>query len=216
MPRAAAAPSPRCSPCAITSSPRSSPGSAAPGWAANRKSGPPPTVITRPCASACRPCSGTSASRRSQQSHRQHFVDQRMQAASSKPALSGLPAAAGRTPGRLAATGGTRPTLTPRTPGNLGVPQPGRDLAGGPGLHRGQAAALELAEQGTRIADAARGVSDEAWANVVKHYDEDQAGQPGLASPAHRLRVLTSCGDSAKNSSGSSVHGRSRLSPVVS
>jgi hypothetical protein len=73
-------PSPRWSPCAITSSPRSSPGSAAPAWAANRKSGPPPTVITRPCASACRPCSGTSASRRSQQPHRQHFVDQRMQA----------------------------------------------------------------------------------------------------------------------------------------
>jgi AhpD family alkylhydroperoxidase len=35
-------------------------------------------------------------------------------------------------------------------------------------------AALELAEQGTRIADAAGGVSDEVWANVVKHYDEDQ------------------------------------------
>ncbi|MEV1020799.1 carboxymuconolactone decarboxylase family protein [Streptomyces sp. NPDC050264] len=35
-------------------------------------------------------------------------------------------------------------------------------------------AALELAEQGTRIADAAGGVSDEAWANAAKHYDEDQ------------------------------------------
>lgn len=35
-------------------------------------------------------------------------------------------------------------------------------------------AALELAEQGTRIADAAGGVTDEAWANAVKHYDEDQ------------------------------------------
>ena len=35
-------------------------------------------------------------------------------------------------------------------------------------------AALELAEQGTRIADAAGGVSDEVWANAVKHYDEDQ------------------------------------------
>jgi AhpD family alkylhydroperoxidase len=35
-------------------------------------------------------------------------------------------------------------------------------------------AALELAEQGTRIADAAGGVSDDAWANAVKHYDEDQ------------------------------------------
>ncbi|GGS28410.1 alkyl hydroperoxide reductase AhpD [Streptomyces humidus] len=35
-------------------------------------------------------------------------------------------------------------------------------------------AALEITEQGTRIADAAGGVSDEAWANAVKHYDEDQ------------------------------------------
>ncbi|MFE1442564.1 carboxymuconolactone decarboxylase family protein [Streptomyces sp. NPDC058739] len=35
-------------------------------------------------------------------------------------------------------------------------------------------AALELAEQGTRIADAAGGVGDEAWAEAVKHYDEDQ------------------------------------------
>jgi AhpD family alkylhydroperoxidase len=35
-------------------------------------------------------------------------------------------------------------------------------------------AALELAEQGTRIADAAGGVTDEAWANAAKHYDDDQ------------------------------------------
>lgn len=35
-------------------------------------------------------------------------------------------------------------------------------------------AALELAEQGTRIADGAEGVSDEAWANATKHYAEDQ------------------------------------------
>ncbi|MEV7450205.1 carboxymuconolactone decarboxylase family protein [Streptomyces nigra] len=35
-------------------------------------------------------------------------------------------------------------------------------------------AALELTEQGTRIADAAGGVSDEAWAQAAKHYDEDQ------------------------------------------
>ncbi|MCT2584245.1 carboxymuconolactone decarboxylase family protein [Actinophytocola gossypii] len=35
-------------------------------------------------------------------------------------------------------------------------------------------AALELAEQGTRIADAAGGVPDEVWANATKHYDEDQ------------------------------------------
>src|SRR5580698_10741621 len=35
-------------------------------------------------------------------------------------------------------------------------------------------AALELTEQGTRLADAAEGVSDEVWANAVKHYDSDQ------------------------------------------
>ncbi|MEU0597986.1 carboxymuconolactone decarboxylase family protein [Streptomyces sp. NPDC006393] len=35
-------------------------------------------------------------------------------------------------------------------------------------------AALELVEQGTRIADAAGGVSDEVWENAAKHYDEDQ------------------------------------------
>jgi AhpD family alkylhydroperoxidase len=37
-------------------------------------------------------------------------------------------------------------------------------------------AALELTEQGTRIADAAGGVTDEAWANAAKHYDEEQLG----------------------------------------
>jgi AhpD family alkylhydroperoxidase len=35
-------------------------------------------------------------------------------------------------------------------------------------------AALELTEQGTRIADAAGGVTDDAWANAAKHYDEEQ------------------------------------------
>ena len=35
-------------------------------------------------------------------------------------------------------------------------------------------AALELTEQGTRIADAAGGVTDEAWLNASKHYNDDQ------------------------------------------
>jgi AhpD family alkylhydroperoxidase len=35
-------------------------------------------------------------------------------------------------------------------------------------------AALELAEQGTRIADAAGGVSDEVWRNAAKHFDDEQ------------------------------------------
>jgi AhpD family alkylhydroperoxidase len=35
-------------------------------------------------------------------------------------------------------------------------------------------AALELTEQGTRIADAAGGVTAGAWANAAEHYDENQ------------------------------------------
>jgi AhpD family alkylhydroperoxidase len=37
-----------------------------------------------------------------------------------------------------------------------------------------ECAALEMAEQGTRIADAAGGVTDEVWANAAKLYDENQ------------------------------------------
>ena len=46
-------------------------------------------------------------------------------------------------------------------------------------------AALELTEQGTRIADAAGGVTDEAWANVAKHYDDDQ-----LAALVSQIAVI--------------------------
>jgi len=55
-------------------------------------------------------------------------------------------------------------------------------------------AALELAEQGTRIADAAGGVTDEAWANAAKHYDEDQLGALvaviALINTYNRLNVI--------------------------
>jgi AhpD family alkylhydroperoxidase len=55
-------------------------------------------------------------------------------------------------------------------------------------------AALELAEQGTRIADAAGGVTDEAWANAAKHYDEDQLAALVLAiaqiNAWNRLNVI--------------------------
>ncbi|HEX3333830.1 MAG TPA: carboxymuconolactone decarboxylase family protein [Acidimicrobiales bacterium] len=37
-------------------------------------------------------------------------------------------------------------------------------------------AALELVEEGTRIADAAGGVSDDVWERAAKHYDEEQLG----------------------------------------
>ncbi|WP_326791392.1 carboxymuconolactone decarboxylase family protein [Streptomyces sp. NBC_00841] len=56
-------------------------------------------------------------------------------------------------------------------------------------------AALELAEQGSRIADAAGGVTDEAWANAAKHFDEDQlAALVGLISVINaynRINVIT-------------------------
>ncbi|MDX3088768.1 carboxymuconolactone decarboxylase family protein [Streptomyces sp. ME02-6978a] len=35
-------------------------------------------------------------------------------------------------------------------------------------------AALELTEQGTRLADASGGVTEEVWANAAKHYEEEQ------------------------------------------
>jgi AhpD family alkylhydroperoxidase len=56
-------------------------------------------------------------------------------------------------------------------------------------------AALELTEQGTRIADAATGVTDEAWANAAKHYDDDQlAALVSLIAEINawnRLNVIT-------------------------
>ncbi len=55
-------------------------------------------------------------------------------------------------------------------------------------------AALELTEQGTRIADG-HGVSDDAWDNAVKHYDEDQLGALvcliALINVYNRLNVIT-------------------------
>jgi AhpD family alkylhydroperoxidase len=56
-------------------------------------------------------------------------------------------------------------------------------------------AALELAEQGTRIADAAAGVTDEAWANAAQKYDDDQlAALVSLIAEINawnRLNVIT-------------------------
>jgi len=55
-------------------------------------------------------------------------------------------------------------------------------------------AALELAEQGTRLADASEGVTDEAWANAAKHYDEEQLGVLvaviALINTYNRLNVI--------------------------
>jgi AhpD family alkylhydroperoxidase len=56
-------------------------------------------------------------------------------------------------------------------------------------------AALELAEQGTRIADAATGVTDEAWANAAKHYDDDQLAALvsliAIINAYNRMNVIT-------------------------
>jgi len=55
-------------------------------------------------------------------------------------------------------------------------------------------AALALAEEGTRLADASHGVSDETWAQVRKHYDDDQIAAlvPLIAmiNAANRLGVI--------------------------
>jgi AhpD family alkylhydroperoxidase len=55
-------------------------------------------------------------------------------------------------------------------------------------------AALELTEQGTRLADGG-GVSDEAWANAAKHYDDDQLGALvaliALINLYNRLNAIT-------------------------
>jgi AhpD family alkylhydroperoxidase len=55
-------------------------------------------------------------------------------------------------------------------------------------------AALALAEEGTRLADACHGVSDETWAQVRKHYDDDQIAALvyliAMINAANRLGVI--------------------------
>jgi AhpD family alkylhydroperoxidase len=62
-------------------------------------------------------------------------------------------------------------------------------------------AALALAEEGTRLADAHHGVSDDTWAQVRKHYDEDQIAAlvclVALINAANRINVI------ARNPAGS-------------
>ncbi|MEV0122570.1 carboxymuconolactone decarboxylase family protein [Streptomyces sp. NPDC050703] len=56
-------------------------------------------------------------------------------------------------------------------------------------------AALELAEEGTRVADGATGVSDSVWANAAKHYDEDQLTalvfMVSFMNMVNRLNIIT-------------------------
>ncbi|HLK76802.1 MAG TPA: carboxymuconolactone decarboxylase family protein, partial [Streptosporangiaceae bacterium] len=55
-------------------------------------------------------------------------------------------------------------------------------------------AALALAEEGTRLADAHRGVSDQTWAELRKHYDDDQVVAlvclVAMINAANRLGVI--------------------------
>jgi AhpD family alkylhydroperoxidase len=55
-------------------------------------------------------------------------------------------------------------------------------------------AALALAEEGTRLADAHEGVSDDTWADVRKHYDDDEIAALlcliALTNAANRLNVI--------------------------
>lgn len=56
-------------------------------------------------------------------------------------------------------------------------------------------AALALAEEGTRLADAHSGVSDDTWAQVRKHYDDDRIAAlvylVAMINAANRLGVIT-------------------------
>jgi AhpD family alkylhydroperoxidase len=55
-------------------------------------------------------------------------------------------------------------------------------------------AALALAEEGTRLADAHEGVSDETWAQVCKHYNDDEIAAlvsvVALINAANRMNVI--------------------------
>lgn len=55
-------------------------------------------------------------------------------------------------------------------------------------------AALAFAEEGTRLADAYEGVSDETWARIRQYYDDDQVAAlvalVALVNAANRLAVI--------------------------
>lgn len=56
-------------------------------------------------------------------------------------------------------------------------------------------AALELAEEGTRVADAAGGVADEVWARAAEHYDEEQLAalvvHISFMNMVNRMNIIT-------------------------
>jgi AhpD family alkylhydroperoxidase len=62
-------------------------------------------------------------------------------------------------------------------------------------------AALALAEEGTRLADAHQGVSDETWAQVREHYDDDQVA--ALVSLVAQINAANRLGVILRNPGGS-------------
>ncbi|KJY36212.1 carboxymuconolactone decarboxylase family protein [Streptomyces sp. NRRL S-495] len=56
-------------------------------------------------------------------------------------------------------------------------------------------AALALAEEGTRVADGAGGVSDEVWAKAAEHYDDEQLAALvtliSFMNMANRANIIT-------------------------
>jgi AhpD family alkylhydroperoxidase len=56
-------------------------------------------------------------------------------------------------------------------------------------------AALEVAEQASRIADASTGVTDEAWADAARHYDDEQlaalVASIAIINAYNRVNVIT-------------------------
>lgn len=56
-------------------------------------------------------------------------------------------------------------------------------------------AALALAEEGTRVADASPGVGDEVWSAAAKHYDEDRltalVALIAFMNAVNRLNIIT-------------------------
>lgn len=55
-------------------------------------------------------------------------------------------------------------------------------------------AALELAEQGTRISESPSGITDEAWENAAKHYNENElaalVGMIAVINAFNRMSVM--------------------------
>ncbi|MEV6217489.1 carboxymuconolactone decarboxylase family protein [Nocardia sp. NPDC051833] len=66
-------------------------------------------------------------------------------------------------------------------------------------------AALALAEEGTRIADAGRGVTDDTWARVREHYDDDQIA--ALVALVAQINAANRLGVIVRQQGGSYVPG---------